>query len=99
MRARSNLTSKCLPALLLLPGLALALGGTSCHIHPPGSSPQKPLGIIGPYPSVRACEAERLERFGAAGRCHCVADFSPRRPGENPDSSPAAAPQADRPLL
>lgn len=77
--------------LMSMTGLALA-DGVSCHIHPPGSTPENPVGIIGPYPSAAACERARAGRLGDAGRCHCVADFSPRwvppvdlpRPGETP---------------
>jgi len=54
-----------------------ALGSTTCHIHPPGSTPQKPIGTIGPFDSVRACETERAQRFGDQGYCHCSADFTP----------------------
>ena len=77
--------------LLTAPAVA-AERPTSCHIHPPGSTPQRPAGTIGPYASPAACERERFARFGALGRCHCAADFSPRwlpppdltRPGESP---------------
>ncbi|MGD9409555.1 MAG: hypothetical protein PVF12_06185, partial [Thiohalocapsa sp.] len=49
-----------------------------CHIHPPGEA----LGdgsakLIGPYPDAHRCERERQLRFGAAGRCHCAAPFTP----------------------
>jgi hypothetical protein len=55
-----------------------AAGGISCHIHPPGSTPEQPVGIIGPFDSLAACEDARQRRFGPGGRCHCAADFSPR---------------------
>jgi hypothetical protein len=69
-----------LPALLVL---LFALPATAapervdCHIHPPGSSPADPFGLIGPFASPAACEHERQRLFGPAGRCHCSADFSP----------------------
>ncbi len=86
----SRLASAALGLLMGADGLAA--GAISCHIHPPGSTPERPIGIIGPFDSIAACEAERGRRFGAAGRCHCAADFSPRwltppertRPGESP---------------
>jgi hypothetical protein len=55
-----------------------AAGDTSCHIHPQGSTPQNPLNIIGPFPSIDQCERERARRLGSEGRCHCQADFTPR---------------------
>ena len=64
--------------LLLAPGLAWAAGGTSCHIHPPGSTPDNPVNIVGPYDSIQACEAARQRLFGPGARCHCTADFTPR---------------------
>lgn len=58
---------------------------TSCHIHPPGSSPENPVGTIGPFASAAECETERVRRLGAQGRCHCRADFTPRwLPREQP---------------
>ena len=53
-------------------------GSSSCHIHPPGSTPQNPVNIIGPFASVADCETERQRRFPGQGRCHCQADFTPR---------------------
>ena len=93
MRRRSNPTSSLLGCLLL--GAALPAGAASpvsCHIHPPGSTPERPVNIVGPFDSYRECEQAREARFGAEGRCHCAADFSPRwldqprprRPGESP---------------
>jgi hypothetical protein len=70
--------SRALLLVLLWGAAAVAAGGVSCHIHPPGSTPQRPVGTIGPFDSPQACEDERLRRFGAVGRCHCAADFSPR---------------------
>ncbi len=66
--------------------LCLAFGSTvqaeprasACHIHPPGSTPENPVNIIGPFASVAACETERQRRFPGNGRCHCQADFTPR---------------------
>jgi hypothetical protein len=75
MRARTAIVT------ILLAGLSQWTDGApavSCHIHPPGSTAERPVGIIGPFESIKACETERLTRFGAAGRCHCAADFSPR---------------------
>ncbi|WP_125931855.1 hypothetical protein [Thiosocius teredinicola] len=77
--------------LAAAPPLA-ATEGVTCHIHPPGSTPERPVNIIGPYATVDACEQARAERFGPEGRCHCVSDFSPRwlppaegdRPGQSP---------------
>ena len=69
----------CLLALALLASPPLpAVGGISCHIHPPGSTPERPVGVIGPFDSLAACEQARQQRFGPTGRCHCAADFSPR---------------------
>jgi hypothetical protein len=95
MQTTSRLTIRTASVTILLAGLpfwAVAAPPISCHIHPPGSTPERPVGIIGPFDSIRACETERLARFGAAGRCHCAADFSPRwldppapeLPGESP---------------
>jgi len=66
-----------LSAALILQGSALAVGSTSCHLHPPGSTPQSPINIIGPFSSVRECEQQRGQQFGNAGYCHCGADFTP----------------------
>jgi hypothetical protein len=69
-----------LPALLALlcaVPAAAGPGSVDCHIHPPGSSPADPFGLIGPFASPAACEHERQRLFGPAGRCHCSADFSP----------------------
>jgi hypothetical protein len=65
--------------MLALASLAppLAAQGISCHIHPPGSTPERPRNTVGPFDSVAGCEHQRVTRFGAAGRCHCAADFSP----------------------
>jgi hypothetical protein len=76
---------------------ALLFAGTvpasvSCHIHPPGSTPENPRNTIGPFDSPAECERALAERFGGLGRCHCAADFSPRwvplpnepRPGDSP---------------
>ena len=71
--------SKGLVWFLMAAGFAQAAADqTSCHIHPPGSTPEQPLDIVGPFPSLRNCEQQRLVRFGETGRCHCSADFSPR---------------------
>ncbi len=80
--------------LLWLSSIATAAGGVSCHIHPPGSTPDNPVGTIGPFESPAACETERARRFGDRARCHCAADFTPRwvppatipRPGDSPFS-------------
>lgn len=80
-------------ALFFTPPL-LAAGGISCHIHPPGSTPERPVGVIGPFDSLAVCEETRRHRFGPEGRCHCAADFSPRwltppdqnLPGQSPIS-------------
>lgn len=85
-----------LPGVLLLGALLQGAGATerltSCHIHPPGSTPENPFGLIGPFDSPAECEQERARRFGPAGRCHCAADFTPRwlppalpqQPGDSP---------------
>jgi hypothetical protein len=67
-------------ALIVLVLLARSTfaAGVSCHIHPPGSTPEQPRGTIGPFDSLTHCEQIRQERFGSLGRCHCAADFSPR---------------------
>ena len=65
-----------LAALCLGPATA-AFGSVDCHIHPPGSTPAKPVGLIGPFESPAVCERERQRLFGPDGRCHCSADFSP----------------------
>jgi hypothetical protein len=78
-------------AAMLLNGPLCASG--TCHIHPPGSTPQRPIGLIGPFASVADCERERVRRFGDGGRCHCVADFTPdwlpAEPGTPADDDPA----------
>ena len=73
-------------SLLLLAGSALHAESrsTSCHIHPPGSTPQNPVNIIGPFASVAECETERQRRFLGEGRCHCQADFTPSWYPEDP---------------
>ena len=65
---------------------------TSCHIHPPGSTPDNPVDIIGPYASVGECERERRRRLGALGRCHCRADFTPGWYPSEPIGRPASDP-------
>jgi hypothetical protein len=72
----SSLRAGMLVVLLAQAGVAGA--AVSCHIHPPGSTPQRPVGTIGPFASATVCEQARFERFGDLGRCHCAADFSPR---------------------
>lgn len=79
-------------AALFLAGNAASAGQTSCHIHPPGSSPESPRGTIGPFDSAFECETERLRRFGAGGRCHCVAGFSPRWVPPAPALPPGQSP-------
>lgn len=70
-----------------------ALAEVSCHIHPPGSTPDNPVNIVGPYDSVAACEQARLEQFGPMARCHCSADFSPAwRLPPQPEPAPGAPP-------
>jgi hypothetical protein len=80
MRAKLRRTNERWAAVLclLLSSAGQAADGISCHIHPPGSTPERPRGIIGPFPSTTACEQARRDRFGSVGRCHCIADFSPR---------------------
>ncbi len=55
-----------------LPALAM-----QCHIHPPRVEGEPVPALIGPFDGPKACEQERKQRFGHAGRCHCAADFSP----------------------
>ncbi len=88
---------KTLPvACLLLLGLwplgTVQAKDTSCHIHPPGSTPDNPVDIIGPFASVGECERERRRRLGALGRCHCRADFTPRWYPSEPIDRPSADP-------
>lgn len=64
--------------LTLLLCLDVSARGSECHIHPPQVIPNEAGEIIGPFPTRGACEQEREHRFGAAGRCHCRADFTPR---------------------
>jgi hypothetical protein len=64
--------------LALSRSTAFGAPSVSCHIHPPGSTPERPFGTIGPFESFQACEKERAMQFGPDGRCHCSADFSPR---------------------
>ncbi|MCB1801078.1 MAG: hypothetical protein KDI82_05270 [Gammaproteobacteria bacterium] len=73
-----------------------AAASVSCHIHPPGSTPERPRGTIGPFDSVEACEAQRLQQFGDQGRCHCVADFSPRWVPPADPPLPGGSPLAGR---
>ena len=80
------------PVLVLIGQTVVAVGDTSCHIHPSGSTPQEPNGIVGPFGSVGDCEKERTRRFGPESYCHCTADFTPDwrklEPGpKNPDPS------------
>lgn len=83
------LTVASLAVLALLPLGAAQAKDTSCHIHPPGSTPNNPVDIIGPFPTVGECERERKRRLGALGRCHCRADFTPRwYPRESVDPAP-----------
>lgn len=84
--------SRALLLGLLYTPAAFAAGGVSCHIHPPGSTPQRPVGTIGPFDSAQACEDERRRRFGSAGRCHCAADFSPRWLAPPDDARPGLSP-------
>jgi hypothetical protein len=77
--------------LVLQTGLAVA-AGVSCHIHPPGSTPERPRGTIGPFDGVDRCEQVRWERFGNLGRCHCAADFSPRWLPPPSPSMPGSSP-------
>jgi hypothetical protein len=66
---------------LLLLGLLLATASAGnaavCHIHPPADEAAAQPELIGPIASAAACEAERRQRFGALGRCHCTAPFTP----------------------
>jgi len=83
----------------LLIGLTLLLGpdvsarSSECHIHPPQSDSAEAAGIIGPFATRHACEQERERRFGSGGRCHCLADFTPRwLPREPLDNDPLRPP-------
>jgi hypothetical protein len=108
MRARLLRTlrrSATLAAAALLLGTQAARSAgprASCHIHPPEERIERgdSAGTIGPYATLDACEAARVARFGARGRCHCTTSFAggrlpwPRpvqagRPGEvNPGDAP-----------
>ena len=81
--------------VLLLSSGAIAVGSTSCHIHPPGSTPQNPVNTVGPFDTVSLCEAERARRFGDQGYCHCSADFTP----DWRSLDPGAGKPGDIPLL
>jgi hypothetical protein len=89
---RTNRLARAFTASLALGAAAATWAAVTCHIHPPGSTPERPRGLVGPFASARVCEAERQRLFGGAGRCHCVADFAPEwlpppapeRPGESP---------------
>jgi len=53
---------------------------TACHIHPPTQTrtdQQFSSALIGPFDDRRGCEDARQQGFGALGRCHCSADFTP----------------------
>jgi hypothetical protein len=53
---------------------------TACHIHPPvdtNTDAQPTPALIGPFDDRGACEDARQQRFGALGRCHCSASFTP----------------------
>jgi len=76
--------------LLVSPAVTLAFSGTSCHIHPPGSTPQNPVNTVGPFDSVSECEQERSRQFGTAGYCHCSADFTPNWQRLDPGSDPVS---------
>jgi hypothetical protein len=58
-------------------GTATATAGGVCHIHPPADGAEAPPALIGPFADAKRCEHERRGRFGAGGRCHCTADFTP----------------------
>jgi hypothetical protein len=68
-----------------------------CHIHPPAdektaaiaTAPKGGVATIGPFDSIAACEAERRRLFGAGGRCHCAAGFTPGWIGPVPSQPPA----------
>ena len=76
-RAPARRWLMCVVSSCLAAG-ASASADTRCHIHPPGSTPQNPVNIVGPFATPAECESERRRRFGADGRCHCQADFTPR---------------------
>lgn len=78
--------------LALLALTAAVEAAVSCHIHPPGSTPEAPRGTIGPFAGIAACERERRARFGPEGRCHCAADFSPRWLEPPPPAGPGDSP-------
>ena len=86
------LQAACLAVLGLLTVATAQAKDTSCHIHPPGSTPDNPVDIIGPFGSVAECERERRRRLGALGRCHCRADFTPRWYPAEPVDPPASDP-------
>lgn len=48
----------------------------SCHIHPPDTDSGETPAIIGPFTDAAGCQAERQQRFGDRGRCHCTAGFA-----------------------
>lgn len=90
-----------LASILLTPAAAAV-----CHVHPPAADEPVPR-LLGPYADAVICERERRLRFGAAGRCHCTAAFTPNwlgpqaldRPARAGDDRPpsGAAPQSPLP--
>lgn len=85
----------------LAAALPIAAAATTCHLHPPADAPtdeqEASPRLIGPFARVADCEAERQQRFGPLGRCHCRAAFSPDwpelgRPGGRLDGPSGAEP-------
>jgi hypothetical protein len=74
-------------AFLVAPTLA-----ATCHIHPPPTESDPSPALIGPWPDAGTCDVERANRFGALGRCHCTAAFTPGWLSDDP-SEPTAAGQ------
>jgi hypothetical protein len=94
--ARAWITAALPGSALLLAISAAAAPAARCHIHPPADETAATamasnggVATIGPFDSIAACEAERHQLFGAGGRCHCAAGFTPGWIGPVPDRPPA----------
>ena len=89
MRRRTLVLTLCLSAA------PLTWAGTSCHYHPPGSTPENPVRMVGSFDSISECELQRRPALGNQGYCHCSADFTP----DWRSLDPGAGARHDRPLM
>jgi hypothetical protein len=77
-------------SLLLCVGAVSAAPNANCHIHPPATTGAEAPNadtapaIVGPFQGHSACEQARSALFGALGRCHCSATFTPGWVGQQP---------------